>query len=188
MSVVGKSRRGVRRLALLVGLPVTAALLAACGTAADPADKRIRDRAQSAFVGLDARLTPLMRQHSVIADWQADYCVDDPFTTHEWNCYATRNVAVPAPDLVATAEAVETELTRLACHPQGDPDLMGLMVMLNEHPDHDPAHELPAVEFRCGEDVVFVQPSDGFDERHATLQRPDAWPEAAVGKGTSRML
>ncbi|MDO5682724.1 MAG: hypothetical protein Q4G46_07850, partial [Propionibacteriaceae bacterium] len=172
----------------MVGLPLAAALLAACGSAGDPSDKRIRERAAHADVGLDARLTPLMRQHQVQADWKADYCVDDPLTTHEWNCYATRNIAITAPELRTTAQAVDTELTRLGCHPQGEPNVMGLAVMLEHHGDTGPAHELPAVEFRCGEDTIFVQPSDRSDDRLSTLQRPTAWPAAAVGKSSSRMM
>ncbi len=170
-------------------MPIAAVtLVAACGSATDPSEKRIRERASHAQVGLDARLTPLMRQQEVIADWRADYCVDDPFTTAEWDCFATRNIAISTPDLRAGAQAVDTELTRLGCHPQGDPELMGLTVMLDNQADLEPAHALPTVQFRCGEDSIFIQPSDASDPRLATIQRPDAWPEEATGGAGSRML
>lgn len=180
----------VRRPTFRLGLSLAAVALAVVGCAgpADPSAAQIRDKSSHAAVGLDARLTPLMRQHEVIADWQADYCVDDPLTVSDWDCTATRNVAVRVPELRSGAEAVEVELTRLGCHPEGDPSMMGLRTMLDHHPDQQPAHRLPAVQFRCGQDVVQVKPSDSTDPGHTLLQRPPGWPELATGGPDSRLL
>lgn len=176
-------------LALRLGLPLAAvALMAGCTGPADPSSEAIREKANHAAVGLDARLTPLMRQHEVIADWQADYCVEDPLTVADWDCTATRNVALKVPELRSGAHAVDVELTRLGCHPEGDRTMMGLGVMLDHHPEHDSAHRLPAVQFRCGQDTVHVKPSDSTDPRHALLQRPPGWPEQATGGHDSRLL
>lgn len=185
----GLVSRRVRRLGCRVGLPLVAVALAAgCGGPADPATKAVREQAAHAAIGLDARLAPLMRQHEVIADWHADYCVNDPLTVADWDCTATRDIALRVSELRAGAQSVEAELTRLGCHPEGDPSMMGLGVMLDHHPEQEPAHSLPAVQFRCGQDMVYVQPSDRTDPRLALLQRPTAWPEQATGGPQSRLL
>lgn len=181
--------RGVRGLVPRLAVPLTAvAMLAGCAGVTDPVSEQVREKSNHAAVGLEARLTPLMRQHEVVADWQADYCVDDPLTVADWDCHFSRNVALHVDDLRAGAEAVDAELTRLGCHPEGDRSRMGLGVMLDGHDEHEPAHRLPAVRFRCGQDDIHVQPSDSTDVRHTIVQRPPAWPEQATGGTTSRLL
>ncbi|MDO5499636.1 MAG: hypothetical protein Q4F67_08150 [Propionibacteriaceae bacterium] len=182
---------GVRRIARLVGVPFAAvALLAGCaGSPPDPADEKVRDRAGHAVVGLDARLAPLLRQHEVLADWSADYCLNDPLTTFDWQCTATRNVALEVEDLHAGAVAVDTELTRLGCHPTGDPSVMGLATMIDNHPDRQHPADLPMVHFNCGQDDVFVQPSDEADPAWTgSLERPGAWPEQSTGEDGNRLM
>ena len=178
----------MRKLVLRLGLPLAAVMvLAGCATTSDPSSTRIRDRGTFAQTGLDARLSPLMRQQEVVADWQTDYCLDDPLTTHDWDCFASRNIAVHTTDLPVTAEEIDTELTRLGCHPEGDPTTMRLVTMLDNHKAATP-HELPEVRFRCGEDTIYIQPSDRTDSDLSVLQRPTAWPQEATGGPDSRIM
>lgn len=185
----------VRRLLRRVGIPLAAVTaIAGCATPPDPSASRVRTAAANAAVGLDARLTPLMRQHEVIADWSADYCIEGQHnwkidTPYDWNCYASRNVAIRVDGLRPGAEAIDAELTRLGCHPEGNAQRMGLAVMLDHYEKQDPPHRLPDVNFRCGQDMVFVKPSDRTDERHAgSLERPNGWPQQATGSAGTRML